>query len=31
MSSRTFADLGVSSAATSALERRGITEPFAVQ
>ena len=31
MSSRTFADLGVSSAATSALERRGITAPFAVQ
>ena len=31
MSSRTFADLGVSSAATSALVRRGITEPFAVQ
>jgi len=31
MSSRTFADLGVSSAAASALERRGITTPFAVQ
>jgi superfamily II DNA/RNA helicase len=31
MSSRTFADLGVSSAATSVLERRGITAPFAVQ
>ncbi len=31
MSSRTFADLGVSSAATSALGRRGITAPFAVQ
>ena len=31
MSSRTFADLGVSSAATSALARRGITAPFAVQ
>ncbi len=31
MSSRTFADLGVSSAATGALVRRGITEPFAVQ
>ena len=31
MSSRTFADLGVSSAATGALARRGITEPFAVQ
>ena len=31
MSSRTFADLGVSSGATSALERRGITAPFAVQ
>ena len=31
MSSQTFADLGVSSAATGALARRGITEPFAVQ
>ncbi|HYH89823.1 MAG TPA: DEAD/DEAH box helicase [Solirubrobacteraceae bacterium] len=31
MSSRTFADLGVSSAATGALAGRGITEPFAVQ
>ena len=31
MSSRTFADLGVSSAATGVLERRGITTPFAVQ
>src|SRR3954454_19190651 len=31
MSSPTFADLGVSSAATGALARRGITEPFAVQ
>src|SRR5829696_7839320 len=31
MSSRTFADLGVSSAATGALARRGITAPFAVQ
>src|SRR3954463_9163839 len=31
MPSPTFADLGVSSAATSALERRGITAPFAVQ
>jgi ATP-dependent RNA helicase RhlE len=31
MSSRTFADLGVSSAATGALARRSITEPFAVQ
>src|SRR5215210_7099800 len=31
MSSQTFADLGVSSAATGALARRGITSPFAVQ
>ena len=31
MSSQTFADLGVSSAATGVLARRGITEPFAVQ
>jgi superfamily II DNA/RNA helicase len=31
MSSRTFADLGVSSAARGALARRGITAPFAVQ
>ena len=31
MSSPTFADLGVSSAATGVLARRGITEPFAVQ
>jgi superfamily II DNA/RNA helicase len=31
MSSRTFADLGVSSAATGPLARRGITAPFAVQ
>jgi ATP-dependent RNA helicase RhlE len=31
MSSRTFADLGVSSAATGVLARRGITAPFAVQ
>jgi ATP-dependent RNA helicase RhlE len=31
MSSQTFADLGVSSAATGALARRGIIEPFAVQ
>jgi ATP-dependent RNA helicase RhlE len=31
MSSPTFADLGVSPAATGALARRGITTPFAVQ
>ena len=31
MSSRTFADLGVSSAATGALADRGITAPFAIQ
>src|SRR5829696_7559042 len=31
MPSPTFADLGVSSAATGALARRGITSPFAVQ
>jgi ATP-dependent RNA helicase RhlE len=31
MSSPTFADLGVSSAATGVLARRGITSPFAVQ
>lgn len=27
----TFADLGVSSALTEALEARGITEPFSIQ
>jgi superfamily II DNA/RNA helicase len=31
MDSRSFADLGVSAAVASALSRRGLTEPFAVQ
>jgi ATP-dependent RNA helicase RhlE len=31
MSSKTFADLGVSKAVSAALEKRGFTEPFAIQ